>query len=281
MARILKKIGYLYLSIRLLSFDIVFGALCGAFFASRVFDLSASIYFYITLASAVWVIYTLDHILDGKQMSENPVKSPETLHHKYRGTFIFLILIISTLNLYLVVKYLEKEYHLFGFSTLVLVFFYLLLNYILRKQKRYFPKEFIIAALYTWGIFGGFLFLKDVITNLQILISVNYFLLVLVNVLLFSLIEIEKDKANQFHSFATYFGKRKTKKLVFLLLSTAGIFSFIIFIFNSVWIIPFILLTINFSLFVLTQTANTEKSGSITGILTDVVFFLPAILVLI
>ncbi len=281
MSRILKKIGHLYSYIRILSFDIVFGALCGAFFASLIFNLSPSVYFYITLASAVWVIYTLDHILDGKRMNENPEKSSDTLHHRYRNIFIFLILIISALNLYLVINFLEKEYLFFGFSTLALVMFYLLLNYISRKHKRYFPKEFIIAALYTWGIFGGFLFLKGTITNLQILIMVNYLLLVLINVLLFSLIEVEKDKANLFHSFATYFGISKTKKLIFLLLIAAGIFNLINIVFNSVWIAPSILLTMNFSLFVLTQTANTEKIGSITGILTDAVFFLPSILVLI
>lgn len=275
MKTILHKVLHIYSLLRLVSFDIVFGVISGAYFASRIFDVSPSIYFWITLGTTVWIIYTADHILDGIRTKKY---DSETYRFHFTNRIVLLSIVIFTgiISAIFVFFFLEKELIIFGIYTFVLVIIYLLLNFAFRKRHRFFPKELIIAALYTCGIFGGVLVLKGNVELLQVLVITNYFLLVLANVLVFSYFDSEKDRINKFNSLVVNFGRYLSKKVIFFILSIAFIISLVILFFYSQWIIFIIFVFMNFTLLQVVLFSNYFKKKGYYCIVADAVFFYPA-----
>jgi 4-hydroxybenzoate polyprenyltransferase len=267
-----------YSFLRLLSVDIVFGALCGSYFASKIFDVTPSFYFWITLVSTVWIIYTADHILDGIRTREKFVSETYQFHYRYKNLLILVCSTVAVITSLIVFFFLEKGIVIFGLCTLVLVMVYFLLNYIFHKRHWFFPKELIISALYTWGIFGGILILKGDINLFQWLVIINYFLLVSANVFLFSNFNIEENGINNFNTLAVSFGKKNTRSFIFTILVIAAIISlFAGFLFDK-WIISITLCLINLPLFLITCYPLYFKENAYFGIIADAAFFYPAIL---
>lgn len=275
MKTILHKVLHIYSLLRLVSFDIVFGVISGAYFASRIFDVSPSIYFWITLGTTVWIIYTADHILDGIRTKKY---DSETYRFHFTNRIILMLIgiVAGVTSSIFVFFFLEKELIIFGIYTFVLVSIYLLLNFAFRKRYRLFPKEFIIAALYTCGIFGGVLVLNGNIELFQVLVIGNYFLLVLANVLVFSYFDSEKDRINKFNTLAVNFGRDLSKKVIFFILSIAFVISLVILFSCSQWIIFIIFIFMNFTLLQVVLFSNHFKKNDYYGIVTDAVFFYPA-----
>jgi 1,4-dihydroxy-2-naphthoate octaprenyltransferase len=276
MRAFLHKALHIYTLFRLVSLDIVFGVISGAYFASRIFDVSPSIYFWITLSTAVWIIYTTDHILDGIRTKKHNLGTYR-FHFTNRIVLMLIGIVAGVTSSIFVFFFLEKELIIYGIYTFVLVSIYLLLNFAFRKRYRFFPKELIISALYTWGIFGGFVVLKGNIELFQILVIINYFLLVLVNVLVFSYFDCEEDRINKFNTLAVNFGKDLTKRLIFIILVTAFIFSLFIVLLYPKWIIFMIFVLMNFTLLQVIMFSSYFKSKGYYGIVADAIFFYPCL----
>jgi 4-hydroxybenzoate polyprenyltransferase len=280
MESILHKFSRIYASLRIVSLDIVFGVVCGAYFATRIFDTSPSIYFWITLVSAVWVIYTADHILDGIRTKNKFTCKTYEFHFTHRVILIWIVIIIAVLSFVCVCFFLEKELIVYGISTSILVVIYLFLNSISQEKRRFFPKELIIGTLYTWGIFGGVILLKGDISFFQGLVIVNYFLLVFGNVLLFSYFDFEEDKINHFNTLAVNFGKKLTRRLVFVVLAIALLISLYIGFWRAKWIVPIIFGFMNLTLLLIIIFPSYFKTNGFYGMVADAIFFYPSLIFL-
>ncbi|NQU54834.1 MAG: UbiA family prenyltransferase [Bacteroidetes bacterium] len=278
MKSIFYKALQLYTFLRLVSLDIVFGVVCGSYFASRIFEITPSIYFWITLVSAVWVIYTADHLLDGIRTKKKFVFETYRFHFDNRIVLMSIGIVTVLISSIFVLFFLEKELIIYGVSTFVLVIIYLFLNNIFRKRRRFFPKELIISALYTWGIFGGVLILKGNVTFFQVLVIANYFLLVSVNVLLFSYFDSEEDKVSHFNTLTVNFGKKLTRRSIFFILAIAFLISLFIVFWYSKWVIFWILVLMNLTLLLTILFPSFFKNCGYYGIVADAVFFFPAVL---
>ena len=64
--------------INLLSLDVVLGALCSGFFASRIVGAEMEGPYWIVLALTVWIVYMLDHLVDAYRLK---AKSSSLRHH--------------------------------------------------------------------------------------------------------------------------------------------------------------------------------------------------------
>ena len=276
MKSILYNTLQFYTFLRLVSLDIVLGVISGSYFASRIFKVTPSIYFWITLVSAVWIIYTADHILDGIRTKKN-VSETYRFHYTNRIVLIFIGIVAGIISSVFVFFYLEKELIIYGIYTFILVVIYLLVNFALQKRKRFFPKELIISVLYTWGIFGGILILKGNIDLFQALAIINYFLLVSVNVLLFSYFDYKEDRINKFNTLAVNFGNKIVKRLIFIILAIAFFISIFILFSYSHWIISVIFVFINFTLLLLIIFPTYFKNNGYYGIIADGVFIFPSL----
>ena len=265
--------------VRLVSIDIVLGAISGSYFASVITNTQLSVYYYFTLASAVWIIYIVDHILDGVRTLTRPNYGIYQFHFKHRILLLSVGTVLALISGYIVLFYLEKRLIIFGIFTFILVVLYLILNFIFRKWRSFFPKELIISVLYTWGIFGGVLILNNEIKLFQILIIVNYVLLVFANVLLFSFFDSEKSR-NDLKIIASEVGKENTRKLIVIILSIAFIFSLVAGLAFSKWSEALILILMNISFLVIILFPSVFRSNKNFGLIADSVFIYPLLIYL-
>lgn len=199
---------------RIFSIDVVLGACVGNLFIARYLQVSIPILHLLVLALSVWLIYTADHLADAYQV-KHPAHSPRHLYHQqhFRAISIaFFILLLLGLVLAFNLPY--KTFILgLALSGLVLVYFMLIKAI---PSFRYFYKEFLIAFLYTSGIFLSPVSLYDNPISFEILfVFVQYAVIALVNLLIFALYEAEMDEKDGHYSFIKSVGKKKAKNFVY------------------------------------------------------------------
>lgn len=260
---------------RLISADIVLGAIGGLYFAARVFHHEPSVYFYITLASAVWVVYIADHIFDGIRTKTN--STDYIFHYKNRKILISAGVILVLISACFALFYLEDELIIFGISTFILVLLYLALNYFFRNKQRFFPKELLIALIYTWGIFGGVILITGEINLVQLLMVFNFFLVVMANVLLFSYTDMEQNKQENYTIISTRLGTGKARKLILLIILISIVTCFITGFLFSTWEESLILILMNLTLLILLLVPALLHS-KFSGLISDAVFIYPLLL---
>ncbi len=167
---------------------------------------------YFALGSAVWLIYTLDHLNDARKL-RNPTSFRHSIHKTYSSTLIKLVLItvaLATINLF----WLPREVLFWGFTLGFFSMFYLKISSILGKKG---IKEILIAIIYAGGIF-----LYPLITmplTLQIVWEIiSLLLLAFVNLCLISMFEKNEDKNNGFPSIASLLSSRLLIRVIYSIL---------------------------------------------------------------
>lgn len=264
-----KIIGFL----RLLSIDIVLGAIGGLYFASRIFSHEPSVFFYITLASAVWVVYIFDHILDGIRTKSNSIEYQ--FHYKHRKILIPVGIFLVLISAYFALFHLEKELIVFGLSTFILVIIYLVLNFTFRNKNRFFPKELLISVIYTWGIFGGVILISGKINMAQLLFIFNYFLVVIANVLLFSYADLNGNKHENYRVISKGLGAIKAKNLIILVIILSIVISNFTGFYFSTWKMEsLVLILMNLTLLSLILFPSMLQN-KFFGFVADAVFIYP------
>ena len=74
---------------RALSLDVVGGALCGGMLAEAVTGAQMRLAWWVALACAVWVVYTLDHLLDARRGS-GALSYRHRFHRRHAGVLVAL-----------------------------------------------------------------------------------------------------------------------------------------------------------------------------------------------
>lgn len=175
---LLKVISKLINIIRLLSFDIISGALAGIYYFSNLFGVKSPLFWYITMAVSVWIIYTIDHILDSIKN-----KRP-TFHYQNKIKLLIITLLLSIINLFIIYYYYPSKLIISSLIPCVLLVFYMLLIHYFRYKA---IKELLISIIYTLAIAYFPLYKTDFkMEHHQYLSFASYFLLVLTNVFTFS-----------------------------------------------------------------------------------------------
>ena len=228
----INKFLYLYSFIRLLSIDIVLGVLAGGIYASRLFRVDMPLIFWFLLLSTVWMIYIADHLADGMISSKNELMDRYDFYFRYRKLFIGLLILLILINGYLFVLYLDKQLKVFGLITCILVLIYFLAHYLLNNSRIYLmQKEVLIAVTYTYGIFGGPMWIASNIKFFQLFTIAGYLCIIFTNVLICSVFNIKLDRQLKISSLATTKGTERTKQTARLTL-LISLFITIIMILN-------------------------------------------------
>ncbi|NNJ55765.1 MAG: hypothetical protein HKP14_06520 [Bacteroidia bacterium] len=165
------------------------------------------------LALSIWIIYTLDHIIDGYKTKGNSLALRHNLHYRYKGWLILLITAFSIIVLYLVYDKLRIEYLRFGFFLFLLTGIHFILNQTLSKKisRKVYIKEVFIALVVSLGFCG----LPLCTTAVQewpdyfTILFVAFFFLNLCNLMLFSFFDFQEDLESNFISSANTFGPQK------------------------------------------------------------------------
>ena len=175
--------------LRILSLDVVLGALAGASAAFIIFEVKTGIVYWLILPVVVFIVYTMDHMIDGLKLKNEAF----TLRHYYhylnsRPLGIILVLLIAIAFISALI-FLQKEIILFGIIGGLIISMYLaIIEFFKRKRNNFLFKELIIAIIYTYGIWGCPIFLTGFRLNTaQAFLLVSFIILAWINLLVISI----------------------------------------------------------------------------------------------
>jgi len=214
-----------------LSFDIVIGAVFSAILVIKLLNVVPGWAYWIVLPISVWIIYTLDHIIDALRLKKQANTYRHIFHFQYLKTILSILAAFSALNLVFIIFWLENKIIYFGLVLSLVTSLYLILIHFSGKKNSFLPKEIFVTFIYTVGIWGGPIAMTNLnISTGQLILMIIFFLLVLADVLLLSFFEVGSDQKDNHPTIAVKFGQAVTTKIIFTLIFVVYILSiFIIF----------------------------------------------------
>lgn len=271
---------------QLLSLDVVLGALAVGAFAVHLLGVSAQPAWWFVLPTAVWVIYTSDHLIDSFAKKSQATIDRHLFHFQNRKLLSILVFLVASASATVGFLYLDRLIIQGGIALSVLVLLYFLAIPFLKKRFKFiFQKELLIAFVYTAGIFLAPLVWYGKMPGFTVLFLVcNIFFLALIETIMSSFFDVEKDKADGHTSFTTQFGKRKTEAFIYFVLFTLFFISATLFFFQTEPLL-FLGLLIEIIMIFLLMTIMVfkkyfEKNSRYRWV-GEGVFWIPALLVLI
>ena len=197
----------------------VAGALAGAVMSVSLTHTRPGPAFWICLASAVWLIYTADHLLDGLKNKEKSGNPRYRFHYRHRKVIIAVMVAVALCSAYIAIRSLPHEIILFGSGLGLFSLLYLALNWIsIAYRIKYLGKEFIIAIIYVAGVWGGPLVMAGGVPASASLVAMAiYLLMAIVNLLTLSCSDSGQDQEEGQPSFTVYYGKAFTYRWIYIL----------------------------------------------------------------
>lgn len=200
-----------------LSLDVAIGACISAAFVASYLGISVYWITLLALSISVWIIYTLDHLIDAKSIRHRPHTFRHYFHQQYFNA-ISTALAIAGLTELMLLWYLPFPTLLWGMGLLSVVVLYFLVLWLFRFKKVY-HKEVLIAMVYTCGVFLPSLSISRFpLDKPFVLLFLQIFLVALSNLLIFSALETRSDTLDEQKSLATILGEVSVKQIIWILL---------------------------------------------------------------
>jgi len=271
----MTKFIRVYRMINILSIDIAVGAMISASFFAQLFDVQMLPQGLISLGLTVWIIYTADHLLDARKLSQAASSERHRFHQRHARILLILItfaLVVDLSQIYFIRSIVFKAG--LGLAFLVVIYF-------LIQQRIGFLKELLGTVLYTAGVLLIPLSVKSRISSSDILLILQFGMIVWINLLLFSLIDQPRDEKDSHQSFATSLGQGITKKaLVFLFSVSMGLVLSQLFLSSSVTGATIVMVLMNALLLLIFLKRDFFEKEDRYRLLGDAVFLLPLIYLL-
>jgi 4-hydroxybenzoate polyprenyltransferase len=267
--------------IRFLSFDVTLGATLLTLALSDFFGTELPHSIPICMAISIWLIYTLDHLIDAKKYHEISIER----HLFHRRNFKLILInsvIIALFGIYIVLS-LPAVTFLYGLGLIMLVIVYFTLIYFF---ENFHYKEVLVAIVYSLGVFLGPLSLNSGKIEVEFnVFFIQLLLLAMINLLLFSYYDFEKDKEDKNPSIAIKLGKPAVQRLLtffFMVLVIIQTSSIIYFLGNfSHLIFQFLFMLMTVVLFALKKWKYHFAINDRYQFVGDGVFFIPTIWLLV
>lgn len=265
--------------VRWLSLDVVAGGVVFTLAISRVAvdELPWSIP--AALGCCIWLIYTLDHLIDGNSLDRDPSMERHAFHKKYRKPIFIFFLVVACVGLRLLF-FLPYETLIYGCVLLGLVGLYFLSIWLF---KIYFAKEIFIAVLYACGIFLGSFSLNQGLSIVVYFFFGQTVLMASINLLLFSYYEVGHDTQDGHQSWATHFGVVKTLKHLFgliILLAILVVFTCFSNLTRDQWVLQVIFIVMSSVLALIYFLPDWFKLKERFRWIGDLVFLFPGLIYL-
>ncbi len=265
-----------YRLLNILSLDIVAGAIICAVFFARVFNVIILPYGLVSLGLTVWVIYTVDHLLDASKLRTAASTSRHRFHQEHFGALLVAALLAAVVD-GLQLFYIRRSVFVGGIvlASIVVVYFFV-------QRRLTFLKESFGAILYAGGVLLIPVSLKETdLSFLHGMFALQFFLIALTNLLLFSLFDYAPDQRDNHNSLARSFGEQKTRTLIRVLFVVNAFLPVIQFIFYPKMLFPeFILVGMNAVLVIIFFNKQYFDKGDRYRLLGDAIFLLPLLYIL-
>ena len=154
----------------------------------------------VLLFNSVWIIYTIDRILDVKK-HKNLSTRRHQMHRKYRKLLIAIVAIMVLINISMITT-IELKILRGGLFLGGLVMIYLVIVWMNWK----FPKELIIALIYTAGVSLVPLNLGESLSSSTIFLLIQHFFLAFYNLIIISHYEQTQDHNSHQYNIANELG---------------------------------------------------------------------------
>ena len=186
----------IFKTLRHLSLDIVAGSLGQLHLFSGYFGVVISWEVYALLGSAVWLIYTADHIIDGTSIKQ-PIKDRYLFHRSYKTVLLVAMALVAVCGLVLLFR-IPSNLLIYGLLLSALSIAYLLLS---KWLGSFFSKELLVAIVYALGIFLPLI--GSVSVGRLVVPSINLAILAFINLISISHFEREVDTKEGIASLAS------------------------------------------------------------------------------
>ncbi|MEQ9402585.1 MAG: hypothetical protein RIM99_03275 [Cyclobacteriaceae bacterium] len=248
-----------------LSIDIVLGAVILLRFFSKLLEVTVEWPVYVLLASAVWSVYTIDHIRDS--VSTKKSGRDRYLFHKQYARPLKITIILVVMFSSICIFYIPESVLISGLVLTSLCLLYILFQ---SRLAQLGLKELYVATMYSLGIL---LAPFSIAESFDIYMFLVLLTLAFLNLTIFSWFEIQQDEQDSFSSIAIILGKGKTEMLILSVcaLGLALGISGLVFVFNLS--IFFLLMTGLFSFLTLKKEWSSKMERYRT--VGDAVFILP------
>lgn len=266
----------------LLSLDVVLGSIASCLLVQHLTAAVMPLAWWLIVPMALWSIYTADHLLDVKKSAASQLQARHYFHHKYRKVLSTLVFVFGISSALLAFRFLPPSLIWMGLilGGLCMLYFFLLQKNIL--PTLIFHKEFLVALIYTIGIWGGPLLLaypKHSFASILLMLAFLYN--AYINLLIFSYYEYQADWISGDLSLA-HFSSAKFVKVyihwmvfISLLLATFVLISSAQFTMASG-----ILMLMSFAHLMILRLPRLFQKNNIYRPAAEAVFFLPLLLIL-
>ncbi|MHA7131991.1 hypothetical protein [Algoriphagus namhaensis] len=209
----------LYSRISWLSLDVVLGGMAGMFFFEKLLQVFIPWEIYGLLALAIWSIYTLDHLLDAKNipLGSTPDRHQFHLQFKRELTAVLVLAITTGAGLSILIFQFNTAFWVaLGLAGLILFVMLLIRRFVWTYG---WLKEFSTSVFYLIGICWYPYYAAEPldIRLPAILLTINYLGIAFLNLLMLSFLDEKKDQSQGFPSLVTLLsGPKLQKSLLFL-----------------------------------------------------------------
>jgi len=269
----MKEVIKYYRLFNLLSMDVAEGAVVCSLFFSKIYAVTPAWTSLISLGLTVWIIYTADRLLDVRD-AEGKVSSERHRFHKDNQralTFwlVFIILIDAALLFFMPLTIIKRGALL---SVIVII-------YILFCRRLHLLKEVFVALLYTAGVVVPVLPERNISLHSTFPL-IQFFVIALLNLIIFSWYEREQDLNNKQISLATLQDDRSIGYLVFALVIMSSLLSGYMILWLEMYFVSMVLWMMTMILLMLYRQRNLFEYEDQYRLIGDAVFLLPSIYLL-
>jgi hypothetical protein len=271
----MRSLLQLYRVLNILSIDVVAGAVICALYFAQVFQVQILAYGLVALALTVWIIYTTDHLRDARKIGKIASSKRHQFHQANFNTLLLTVAVALLVDC-LMLFFIRKQVFVWGAWLIAFVALYLLLH-----RKFAFLKEFFVAIMYMAGV----LLLSLAVTTmaiswLQVGLMMQFFILALLNLLIFSWYDSESDSSDNLSSFVTRFGKPFTEKFIRFLFAILFAFNISQLILSGAYryiLVATLMMIVLFLIFIFPRVFGRNDFYRLLG---DSIFMFPIVILL-
>jgi hypothetical protein len=223
MMRFVLAAEQVYTKVRLVSLDVAAAALGGGVLAVRVIGSAPPRSFYWLLPSGVWVVYTIDHLLDARRMGPSARTPRHQFHFENHASMWAAVVIMSLvcgIGGWIGLSWFGLLYA--GLMCGLVIAHEIIVHLAGDRASPLLVKELGVALVFTAGVWG-MPWLRHRLDSSRwsgwpVVLMLQYFLLAVVNLIEFSIYEWKIDTAHRQTSFVRGIGREHARRIVALLL---------------------------------------------------------------
>jgi 4-hydroxybenzoate polyprenyltransferase len=269
----MEEVIKLYRLFNILSLDVAVGAVTGSLFFAKFFEVVPVVPSLISLGLTVWIIYTSDRLLDIRNVRGQAASERHRFHQRNQKKLIlwlFMIMIIDFGLIFFMPATIVEN----GIMLSIVVAIYLLF-----RKHLHISKELLVATLYTAGVLLPVWPSNEIVLN-DLLFILLFFLMALLNLIIFSSLEKKDDLKDKQTSVATIIEEKSVRIILiglFIIAFSICLYLILLPVYYSAALMFFVMTAILLIIFVFKDFFVRNEYYRMAG---DAVFFLPLIYLL-